>query len=262
MQLYPPCLRFQGSGALANTPGMVTWIIGDLYQGRRHLPWRWQMDGTIPCRAVTGQKSVPNHVREPPARDKAPSSAGPAWVPLGWTPLKTKLGQICLRLTGNLPLGVWRCVTKTTGGYKLLVWWIGLCYPSYRGQGQHPMGSYLNAWSNLDETHRGGGPWIGVGPLWVTQLPLGCLQTILSPGQTPQGGCLNAWSVLNEIHRSLVRGRSPVSFEYIGPGSVFRGSWASGARAVSWPGWCLIPDWWLWDVKFCTFYSCLHCSMG
>ena len=41
------------------------------------------MDGTIPYRAVTGHKNVPNHIPEPPSRDEAPSSIGPAQVPLG-----------------------------------------------------------------------------------------------------------------------------------------------------------------------------------
>ena len=126
------------------------------------------MDGTIPYRAVTGQKNVPNHIPELLSRDEAPFSKGDAQVPLGQTPVKTEPGQICLRLTRDLPLGVGRYAAKTTGGYKSLVWWIGLCYPSYRGQGKHPRGSYLNAWSNLSETHRGGSPWSMAGLIWVS----------------------------------------------------------------------------------------------
>ena len=79
------------------------------------------MDGTISYRAVTGQKNVPNHIPELPSRDETPSSIGPAQVPLGQTLLKTEPGQICLRLTRYLPLGVERCAAKTAGGYKPLV---------------------------------------------------------------------------------------------------------------------------------------------
>ena len=69
--LHPPCLIFQGSGTRANTPGVATWrsrpisvkLAEDLPRGGEHLPWRLQVNGTIPCRTVKAWVNVPNHVK-------------------------------------------------------------------------------------------------------------------------------------------------------------------------------------------------------
>ena len=53
-------------------------LIGDLSQSKGYLPWRWQVPTILPHGAVQVQvKCAKFHIPEPPARDKAPSWAGP-----------------------------------------------------------------------------------------------------------------------------------------------------------------------------------------
>ena len=69
--LHPPWLTFQGSGALANTPGVATSmlglisakLIGDLPQTKEYLPWRQQVDCTVPCEAALQGVNVQNHIQ-------------------------------------------------------------------------------------------------------------------------------------------------------------------------------------------------------
>ena len=57
-----------------NTPGVATRMLGpismkltgDFHQTKAHLPWRWQVSTSYPCRAVWPGVNVPNHVTEPP----------------------------------------------------------------------------------------------------------------------------------------------------------------------------------------------------
>ena len=202
LPLHPPRLTFQGSWALANTPGIATSMLGliftrlteDLSQTKEHLPWRWQVDGTIPREAVLPRVNVPNHVRS--------------------RRLKNEGLLICSKLTGDLPHGEgnipWRQqvhtsnpleavlpgvnvpITSGAAGWKMKFGWSG---KTHRGPsqwwGQHSLmmaGQYLKPpwsstaqskcakscqglpaekWSLADllETHRGPAPWWEQYPL-------------------------------------------------------------------------------------------------
>ena len=102
--LHPPRLSFQGSGALANTPGVATWMLGlisarltgNQSHGEGHLLWRGWVGGIISQKAVQ------------------------AWVkhsPLSQFSLKNEPGPICSKLTGDLHQMVGRCALKMASGY-------------------------------------------------------------------------------------------------------------------------------------------------
>ena len=77
-------------------------------------------------------------------------------APRGCLPSKNQSSQIFMRLGGDLPRVVGRCVTKMAGGCHPPPWsgaaW-SKCAKSH--QDRHPRCSYQTTWSNLNETHRG-----------------------------------------------------------------------------------------------------------
>ena len=129
--LHPPWLTFQGSGALANTPGVATSTLGlisaklagDLPH-TKGAPLLKTASGwhCPPWSSTARSKCVKSHPELPAMHHPCEPGGAVLLCPLSEIPLKNERWLIFSKITGDLPQVVGKCALKMGSGYLLPPW--------------------------------------------------------------------------------------------------------------------------------------------